>query len=233
MKQTRRKCTCGSAHRRHGVFTCNIEALRCVLRAAHGSVQNCIPAVALVAFTWYFHDHRATRFAEKLCSTDVVESKTFTSAGARLSPIMHRLSMNSMLSNGGVAANVLLASSGVNSITRVFACATNPARKKRMCGVAFVRVDPFGAVSQELPGRPAIYAGTRTLPRQHSPPFSGLFAIQSARRGRLVQIHSRFSALGISVPVGPAVTALTVPWSSSSVRRRHRGTDDKRKRWYF
>ena len=48
MIQTRRKL---ARVRSHGFLTCNIEALCCVLRYIHGLVQNCVPTLAVVAFT--------------------------------------------------------------------------------------------------------------------------------------------------------------------------------------
>ena len=42
MVQTWRKRTSVESHRGHGVLTCSIEALRCVLRSTHGCVQNCV-----------------------------------------------------------------------------------------------------------------------------------------------------------------------------------------------
>ena len=54
--------------------------------------------------------------------------RTFFSAGALRLPVMQRLSMNLRLSSRGVAANVLLASSGVHSLTLLVSCATSLAR---------------------------------------------------------------------------------------------------------
>ena len=42
MVQTWRKRTGVESHRGHGILTCNITALRCVLRSTHGCVQNCV-----------------------------------------------------------------------------------------------------------------------------------------------------------------------------------------------
>ena len=63
MTQTRRKRTCGKAHRRRGVFSCNITALRGVIRSEQSNVPNCIPTLALVVFTCHFDDNRVTRWA--------------------------------------------------------------------------------------------------------------------------------------------------------------------------
>ena len=138
MIQTRRNLTCVESHRCHGILTCDIEALRCVRRSVHGIVLNCVPTLALVVFTWHL-DHRSATCRAVKCALLM----SFTSAGARRSPVMHRLSMNLRLSGGSVAANVLLASSGVHSLTLFVSCATSLAR---MIGFAasplFVRVDP-------------------------------------------------------------------------------------------
>ena len=77
MVPTRRKRACGESHRRHGVLTCHIEALRCVLRSLDGFVQNCVPTLAPVVFARYFDNNSATGRAVKLRSTNVVESQIF------------------------------------------------------------------------------------------------------------------------------------------------------------
>ena len=98
----------------------NIEALRYVLGSVHGFVQNCVPTLAPVVFTWYF---------------DNAQGNENTLDGSRKIPELSRqrvpaghwscvpLGMN--LKFSGVAANVLLASSGVNSLTLLVSCATS------------------------------------------------------------------------------------------------------------
>ena len=115
--QTRRKRTCRKAHRRQGISTCNIKALRGVLRSVHGLVLNCMPNLALGVFTWHFDDNSATRWLVKKCGRPLSKNpRTFTLAGAHQSPVMHRLSVNLRSSSGGAAAKVLLASPGVMTL---------------------------------------------------------------------------------------------------------------------
>ena len=79
----------------------------------HGvCVQNCVSTLALIVFVWHLDHKGSTRSTVILRPTDV--------AGGRQPPVMHRLSMR--LSSGRVAANVSIASSGVNSLTDAWIC---------------------------------------------------------------------------------------------------------------
>ena len=81
MIQTRRKRACGEFHRRHGILTCNIDALCGVLRSIHGFVQHGVPILALVVFTWHLDNNSTTRRVVEMRSTDVVESQNFHISG--------------------------------------------------------------------------------------------------------------------------------------------------------
>ena len=94
----------------------------------HMAVSRTAYTLASVAFAWHLDHNSATCRAGKMCSTEAINPRTLTSAGASRLPVMHRLSMNLRLSSGGVAAHVLLASSGVNSRTLLVSCAKSRAR---------------------------------------------------------------------------------------------------------
>ena len=131
MVQTRRKLVRVVSHRCHGILTRNIQALCSILRSVRSFVQNCVPTRALVIFSWHFDHARTTFRAVEMRPTDLVESQnslSLSSAGARRLPVIQRLSMTLRLSSGSLAAKVLLASSGVNSLTLVVSCATSLAR---------------------------------------------------------------------------------------------------------
>ena len=123
MIQTRRKSANVKSHRGHGILTCNIEALCGVHRSIHDFVQNCIPTLALVVFMWHLDHDSATCKAVNMCSPDVVESQKLHVSGCP--PVDSHAPTEHGLSTGGVAANVLLASTGVNSLTLLVSCRTS------------------------------------------------------------------------------------------------------------
>ena len=71
------------------------------------------PILILIVFAWHLDHDDAT------CARLISQNpKTVTSASIRRSSVMHQLIMSLRLTGDGVAANALLASSGVNSQTR-------------------------------------------------------------------------------------------------------------------
>ena len=187
----------------NGILTCNIEALCCVLPSTHGFVQNGRPMLALVVFTCNLDHDGATCKAVKMCSTDVKEFPERT--GARLLPVMHRLSMNLRVSSGGVAANVLLASAGVNSLALLVSCATSRAR---MTGFA---ASPLVVQTQRVPMgfQPRLVQASQVnlqFTHEHqllltaSAQFWDQATTHWLRHMRLVRIHVHSSARSTALP---------------------------------
>ena len=84
MVQTGCKSARVVSHRCHDMLTCHIEALCGVLRSSLGFVQNCIPTLAVVVFTWYLGHDSAPSRALKMRPADVVKSQNFHFSGCPL-----------------------------------------------------------------------------------------------------------------------------------------------------